>query len=103
MSSAQPRKHPKSLQAEQSIGRAQSNPSTANIVTAIADSHAGLSAEIAEVKEDVRVLKDDVRVLKDDVRILKDDVSTLKGDMRTVKGDVRKLLDHFGLISGDTP
>lgn len=96
MSSAQPRKHPKSLQAEQSIGRAQSNPSTANIVTAIADSYAGLSAEIAEVK-------DDVRVLKDDVRILKDDVSTLKGDMRTVKGDVRKLLDHFGLISGDTP
>ena len=82
MSSAQPRKHPKSLQAEQSIGRAQSNPSTANIVTAIADSYAGLSAEIADVK---------------------DDVTTLKGDMRTVKGDVRSLLDHFGLISGDTP
>ena len=81
MSSTQPRKHPKSLQAEQSIGRAQSNPSTANIVTAIADSYAGLSAEIADVKEDVGVLKEDTR---------------------TVKGDVRKLLDHFGLINGDT-
>ena len=75
MSSAQPRKHPRSRQAEQSIAHAQSNPSTANIVTAIADSYAGLSAEIAD----------------------------LKGDMKTVKGDVRKLLDHFGLVSGDTP
>ena len=89
MSSAQPRKHPKSRQAEQSIARAQSNPSTANIVTAIADSYAGLSAEIVDLKGDMKTLKGDVK--------------TLKGDVKTLKGDVRKLLDHFGLISGDPP
>ena len=75
MSSAEPVGEPRPSRAALSIRRARAQPTIANIVDAISDSHDELSADIA---------------------ILKKDVATLKKD-------VGKLLHHFGIASGGTP
>ena len=75
MSSAEPVGEPRPSRAALSIRRARAQPTIANIVDAISDSHDELSA----------------------------DVAILKSDMAALKTDVGKLLHHFGIASGGTP
>lgn len=80
MSSPQPKRQ-QATSAAPSVRRAKQQPTIENVVTAMEAIH------------------DDVEVLKADVATLKEHVESLL----PLKTDVRKLLDHFGLVSGDAP
>ena len=96
MSSTEPVGKARPSRAALSIRRAKAQPTLANIVDAISDSHDELSADIA-------ILKTDMASVKTDVATLKTNVATLKTNVATLNTDVGKLLHHFGLASGGTP
>ena len=58
---------------------------------------------LGALHEDNQRLEGILVEIKTDVETLKTDVGTLKSDVGTLKTDVGKLLDHFGLVSGETP
>ena len=110
MSSADPVREAGPSRAARSIRRAKAQPTVANIVDAISDTHKELSGDIAvlksdvaQLKSDVAQLKSDVAQLKSDVAQLKSDVAELKSDVAVLKSDVAKLLHHFGIVSGERP
>ncbi len=101
MSSPQPKRQ-QATSAAPSVRRAKQQPTIENVVTAMEAIH----DDVEVLKADVATLKADVATLKADVATLKADVATLKADVESLlplKTDVRKLLDHFGLVSGDAP
>ena len=51
----------------------------------------------------VDAINDAYEELSTDMKELKGDVKQLKGDVKQLKGDVGKLLNYFGIVSGETP
>ena len=78
MSSPQPKPSTRPTAASRAINRAKQSPTNENIVDALDNMY----GEMSEMRADV---------------------ATIKTDMSGLKTDVRKLLDRYGLVSGDQP
>ena len=94
MSAAQPNpaSEPRASKAAPALQRVKADPTMDNVVETLGALH-----------EDNQRMEGILVELKTDVATLKTDVATLKTDVGTLKTDVGKLLDHFGLVSGETP
>ena len=77
-----------------------------NVVEALGALHEDnqrMERVLGEIQTDVAGLKTDVAGLKTDVAGLRTDMGKIQTTVATLNTDVGKLLDHFGLVSGETP